>query len=871
MRRAFFAAQILAIVVGLTSCGPKTTGPSARAPAASRAVTEAMVDRLIPGMGAASIPEREKPQQEFEQYGFFVGQPGREPERTVLCEVVCTRLGSQTAKPARVWMLRQIERIGRDESVPALTKLLDDSDGEIRDLARRALQNNPAAAAGAALRAALTRAKTPDWRVALINALGARRDEACVAELAKLAGGPDRATATAAIAALGDIGNAEAVAALAWAWKDGPAELREVTAVARLRCAERLAAHGQTEAASRIFEETYASDLPLQVRMGGLRGLATTRGEQVFPALLKIITDESADAELRAVAADLAADIPGAMVTAALAQPLPNASKAAQVLLVRALAERGDATARPVVASLLKSESADVRIAALRALQALGDRTSAVQLAQAAAGAEGAERDAARLSLARLRGPGVDEAMLGSIRGSDAAVRVELIRGLTARRCKAALPLFFEQADEADEAVRIAALAGLGELAGDYDAPGLVRLLAKAEPEAVRTAAEDATVAVCNRAADLEQRATPVLAVWASATPAVRATLVHVLGRVGGTAALEKIRAASRVEDADLVDAAVRALANWPKADVLDDLLDLAQHGDSNTHRVLALKGYVRLVGLPSERDSLATLEMYKTAMSLTQRPDEQKAVLAVLAGVPRLEAMQMAQRYLTDEGLKAEAESAVVAIAARIGPVQRAEARTALEVVMSQTANKGTRERAQKALDTLRKSEGAIATWLVSGPYFEEGLRWEQLLDRSFGPEQPRRKDVVWQPMKITDEQQPWVFDLSKIDAGTDRCVYVRSAIWSEKQQPAQLEVGSDDAVKVWLNGRLVHQVTSVRSHNPLQDKVAVTLDAGWNTLLLKVVQATGGWGFSAAVSSPDGKPLPGLKFQAEGVPESK
>ena len=874
MKRAIFAAQLLAIVSVAASCGPNvkitpiTGGPSGGAPAATKALMEAMVDALIPGMGAATIAEREKPQQEFEQYCFAMGQPVQDEQRAALCQAVCARLGPETAKPARVWMLRQLERIGRDESVPALAKLLDDNDGEIRDLARRALQNNSAASAGDALRAALQKAKTAEWRVALINALGARRDKACVANLAELAGDSDHVVAQAAIAALGDIGNPAAVTALARLWKDAPAALREPVAVARLRCADRLAAEGHAELAGTIFDEVYASSLPLQIRMGGLRGLATVRGEQVLPALLKIIADNGADSELRAVAADLAADIPGAMVTAALAQQVPGASASAQVLLVRALADRGDAMARPVVAALLKSENEDVRIAAVRALQSLGDRSSAVPLAQAAASAQGAERDAARLSLSRLRGPGVDETLLTGIRSSDTPLRVELIRGLSARRCKEALPLFFEQADQADEPVRIAALIGLGEMAGEYDAPALVRLLVKSDAEAIRTAAEDAVVATCGRAVNLEQRAEAVLAAWGSATPTARVALVHVLGRIGGAAALEKIRAARTTEDADLVDAAVRALANWPRPEVLDDLLNLTQHGGSETHRVLALKGYVRLLGLPSERAPLATLELYKTAMSLAQRPDEQKAVLSGLLTVPRLEALQMAQRYLADETLKAEAESAVVGVAARIGPLHRTEARTALQTILDQSGNKATRDRAQRTLDTLAKSEGAITAWLVSGPYFEAGQNWEKIFDHEFAPEQATAKNVKWQPLSVTDESTPWVFDLTKLDAGNDRCAYLRSFIWSEKRQPAQLQVGSDDAVKVWLGSRLTHEVKTVRGHNPLADKIAVTLEPGWNTLLMKVTQANGAWGVSAAVSDADGKPLPGLKFQTEPPP---
>jgi len=76
---------------------------------------------------------------------------------------------------------------------------------------------------------------------------------------------------------------------------------------------------------------------------------------------------------------------------------------------------------------------------------------------------------------------------------------------------------------------------------------------------------------------------------------------------------------------------------------------------------------------------------------------------------------------------------------------------------------------------------------------------------------------------------------------------------------------VGSDDGVRVWLNGALVHEARLTRAHNVLGDRVPVALRAGWNVLLLKVVQVGGAWQFSAAVRGPDGGPLDGLELALE------
>jgi hypothetical protein len=355
-----------------------------------------------------------------------------------------------------------------------------------------------------------------------------------------------------------------------------------------------------------------------------------------------------------------------------------------------------------------------------------------------------------------------------------------------------------------------------------------------------------------------------VLAQWADAPPAARPALIAALGRIGGAAALEKIRAARHAGAAELVDAAVRALAQWPTADVLEDLLDVAEHGESRTQRVLALGGYIRLLGLPSGREPQATAALYRTAWTLAERPDEKKQILSGLSEVPHEDALRLAQESLRDEDLRAEAQNAVISVARLIGPWEVETARTAINDVLAQTTEDATRERGQKALEAIDKAQGCILTWSVAGPYFENGQEWSDVLDATFPPEQADAS-VPWRPLKNSSIHQPWVFDLTPLDSGSNRCVYVRSAVWCAQGQDARLEVGSDDAVKVWLNGQLVHEFRAVRAHEPLQDHVAVKLQAGWNTLLLKVVQASGGWGFSAALRSPDGQPLTGLKFQAD------
>ena len=58
-------------------------------------------------------------------------------------------------------------------------------------------------------------------------------------------------------------------------------------------------------------------------------------------------------------------------------------------------------------------------------------------------------------------------------------------------------------------------------------------------------------------------------------------------------------------------------------------------------------------------------------------------------------------------------------------------------------------------------------------------------------------------------------------------------------------LGIGSDDSVKVWLNGELVHQNWTTRGVGIDNDRVPVTFKKGMNQLVLKIQNQGGPWGF--------------------------
>ena len=62
--------------------------------------------------------------------------------------------------------------------------------------------------------------------------------------------------------------------------------------------------------------------------------------------------------------------------------------------------------------------------------------------------------------------------------------------------------------------------------------------------------------------------------------------------------------------------------------------------------------------------------------------------------------------------------------------------------------------------------------------------------------------------------------------------------------QNSVRMGVGSDDSVKVWLNGTMVHRKKVSRRTTGIQDRFDTNLKAGDNFLLVKVSEYSGNWG---------------------------
>ena len=505
------------------------------------------------------------------------------------------------------------------------------------NMARYALELIPGRAIDETLREALAEADDKA-RVGIIGILGIRADEAGAEAIAGYVTSQDQDVASAAVTALGQIANAAATKALGEAKDKTTGDLQMLVLDAYLNCADSLETKGDVEGAAKIYDEIYKSNVPAVIRGAALRGMVFCSEGRAGEIIVDVIRGN--DAEMTAVAVGLMSEISSDSDAeiAAVAAEVKNLPPVGQVQLITALGNHGSKVAIDAVVAATGSDNVEVRIAAFGALASLGGADVVGWLADSAGRTYGAERERIRETLYTMRGQPVDAAVMAGIANASGKARVELIRTVGRRNITGAVDVLAKTAVDPDRKARIESFKVLREIAGEKDIAVLLDLLMTAGSGMERTEAQRAVTAAMGNMTGEE--AVDLLigklagATRADATVDGRASLITLLGQFGGEKAFGVVSAALEEGDAKIKDAAVRSLSGFADARPAEVLLYLARNAQSSTHKILALRGYVRMIGL-SPVGTVQMVRMVRTAMELSSRVTEKRLVLAAAAKIP--------------------------------------------------------------------------------------------------------------------------------------------------------------------------------------------------------------------------------------------
>ena len=164
---------------------------------------------------------------------------------------------------------------------------------------------------------------------------------------------------------------------------------------------------------------------------------------------------------------------------------------------------------------------------------------------------------------------------------------------------------------------------------------------------------------------------------------------------------------------------------------------------------------------------------------------------------------------------------------------------------------------------------QGDLQRWAVAGPFDN---RERDGLDHQYPPEMGFQFDrtyagkngpVAWKPATV------WNSDGDSVNLSTrfeDWTVYYAyTQIYSPQQADARFKLTCQQGCRLWLNEKeLVYSDVSGSNENTV---VPVSLNAGWNTVLVKVdrTKMQHSW-FTLNVKSESGEAIPGLRFDFGG-----
>lgn len=166
--------------------------------------------------------------------------------------------------------------------------------------------------------------------------------------------------------------------------------------------------------------------------------------------------------------------------------------------------------------------------------------------------------------------------------------------------------------------------------------------------------------------------------------------------------------------------------------------------------------------------------------------------------------------------------------------------------------------------LTSLNQGQQAVTRYRVLGPFSGENG-----IDHDFGPESNLANPDIQATYSSDQGTQQWqlveagyasgfpAVDQVKLSKArnlpTDGVTHYALVIAnSVADQDATLFLGSDDSANVWVNGEQVHQFRGSRIVEKASDKIDVKLKKGRNVILLKVENPNGPGGWALSLASP-------------------
>ena len=592
----------------------------------------------------------------------YVSRPQSEKKRKMYVGILCDGLEYRDHHEIKAFLIRQLQQVGKDESIPALGKYL--SSDRLCEPATQALITIGTPLAEAQFLNILPEVKGKN-KITIIKALGVLKSEASLDQLVTYCSSENQNIRLAALFAIANIGDPSTVNVLTQATETTSSFERIKATSYMLLYARRLSENGHQKLSTKICRDLIkdrATQNEPHVQAAALKILTDTLKENALNDLLTIM--DSSYKELRMAALKLAVSLPGDTVTETWIMKLNLVSPEVQAEIITMLGERGDRSVFSVLVRMLEVEDEEVREATIPAITQLGgmDALPAL-LVLLKESDQPAEIEAVKIALTALQHKKILPLMVDALPAVSAPSQAMLLDILHhTRHSEIPLELIYTLVKSQDSAVRLAAIRLLENLADENEMQRLIELLLTTTEAIEQAEVQRAIVTITQRFPDLEKRAESILLLAKNSTGREKAILLQTAGRIGGENVFQTILSETTSEDRFVKEASIRTLADWPDINAIDELLKIAKKEEDILYHTLALRGSVRIL----QTDQLSPEEKIKTyreIMSITRRPEEKRLVLSGLSNVKTVESLKLVATYMNDDTLSFDAAIAILKI----------------------------------------------------------------------------------------------------------------------------------------------------------------------------------------------------------------
>jgi HEAT repeat protein len=584
----------------------------------------------------------------------YVSKGGNTEQMKNCSSALCKSIENAKNEEVKDFLLQELQYVAGDEAVSTVSNYLLNK--RLCDPASRVLVRINTDLSNKALADAFPKAELQQ-QIIVAEAIGKTRYLPAAELLRKASTSTDPNLKKAVLRSLAEIGDLQSAALLAAEAEKVSYTYEKTDATASyLLLVKRVAENGNKPFAEKESKKLFKNTaIPVQTRSTALKIYDEVVSEKAIPELMKAL--DSQDKEYRMASLSIMGNqLSPELVTDLLKKAKSTKNPDLKAELITKLADYGDAKVIDFIFASLQDKNRQVQMAAIPAAAIVAKSNSVTPLMNVMATGDEEIIAATKNALLTIGGETVADAAANALSNATNTVKIALIEIIAKRQASQHAGLVFNEAENSDPKVRLAAAQALHFLVKAGDAEKIAGLLNKASEENEIVALQDAMFAAVKTAGKKSEQTASVLGLMKkSGKPA---NYYNVFAKIGGKEALAIVEKEFGTGTGEQKDQVLKAITKWSDDSALDALYRISKNNTGDI-RDMALSSFISGIN-KSENTTDQKVLMFRNAMSLTGYDKQKKMVLEGISKNSILLSLVFVSKYLDDSNLQQTAVQSV-------------------------------------------------------------------------------------------------------------------------------------------------------------------------------------------------------------------